>query len=222
MSLTGTYNYEEEWLLDSPELTTFINAVNAIRRSATSAKDAVAQIRPHFETLLNDPDWLPEKYQRPAEEESGMGRKTGMWLLYRSGDGGLAFSALVLSPGTKTPVHNHLAWGLVGLYKGLQSEVVFERVDDGSLAGHANLEVSARNELQPGDFYELMPENDIHQVETTSDITSVSLHLLGNDNGCIWRHQFKPEEEAVMPFKSGWLNTECREYSAVHPDDHAH
>ena len=31
----------------------------------------------------------------------------------------------------------------------------------------------------------LLPENDIHRVRTTSAITSVSLHLLGNDNGCI-------------------------------------
>lgn len=212
MSLAGTYSYEEEWLLDSPQLTDFIDAVNQIRTSAVSPQAAVEQIRPHFATLLADHDWLPQKFQEPAETEGGMGRKTGMWLLYRSGDGGLAFSALVLSPGTKTPVHNHLAWGLVGLYKGEQSEVVFERTDDGAHEGHADLAVKEENVLHPGDFYELMPENDIHQVETTSDVTSVSLHLLGNDNGCIWRHQFKPEEQAVMPFKSGWLNTDCREY----------
>ena len=221
MTLAGTYNYEEEWLLESPQLTEFIDAVNRIRTTAGSPKEAVDQIRPYFDTLLNDPSWLPQEYQEPAklspeETAKGMGRKTGMWLLYRSGDGGLAFSALVLSPGTKTPVHNHLAWGLVGLYKGQQSEVVFERTDDGSHDGHADLNVKEKNLLEPGDFYELMPENDIHQVETTSDVTSVSLHLLGNDNGCIWRHQFKPDEQAVVPFKSGWLNTECREYDGVH------
>ncbi|MEM7802347.1 MAG: hypothetical protein AAF633_24355, partial [Chloroflexota bacterium] len=97
MSLAGNYNFEEEWLLDSPELQTFINAVNQIRTTAQSPEAAIDQIRPYFTTLLNDPDWLPEKFQKPAETESGMGRKTGMWLLYRSGDGGLAFSALVLS-----------------------------------------------------------------------------------------------------------------------------
>ena len=222
MSLIGDFPYQEEYLLDNPKLTQFIDAVNHIRSTASDQHDAVAQIRPHFELLLNDHSWLPEKYQGPAQpdgEQSGMGGKTGMWLLYRSGDGGLAFSALVLLPGTKTPVHNHLAWGLVGLYKGEQSEVVFERTDDGSHDGHANLKVSERNLLKPGDFYELMPENDIHQVETISAEISVSLHLLGNDNGCIWRHKFEPQEDAIMPFKSGWLNTECREYGSVHPDD---
>ncbi|MEM7334893.1 MAG: cysteine dioxygenase family protein [Chloroflexota bacterium] len=220
MSLEGKYQYEDEWLLEAPELKTFIDKVNEIRTTAESPESAVAQIRPYFATLLNDPNWLPEKYQLPAEGESGMGGKTGMWLLYRSGDGGLAFSALVLAPGTKTPVHNHLAWGLVGLYKGLQSEVVFDRTDDGSKEGFADLAVKETNELTPGDFYELMPENDIHQVETTSEFTSVSLHLLGNDNGCIWRNRFDPDDQAIAPFKSGWLNTECREYSSVHPHDH--
>lgn len=206
-----TNQYQDEWVLDNPQMRTFINAVNEIRQQANSPQEAVTAIRPHFVTLLQDQTWLPQKYQEPGEE-SGMGRKTGMWLLYRSGDGGLAFSALVLPAGTETPVHDHLAWGLVGLYRGEQAEEVFARHDDGSDEDHASLTVSERNRLQPGDFYELLPENDIHRVRTTSNHTSVSLHLLGNDNGCIWRHRYDPDAGAVYPFKSGWINVACREY----------
>lgn len=205
--------YTDEWLLESPRMREFIEHVNDIRSRIANPREIVAEIRPHFDTLLNDKTWLPETYQEPAEGESGMGNKIGMWLLYRAGDGGLAFSALVLPPGVQTPVHDHLAWGLVGLYKGEQDEEVFARQDDGSHHDHANLVVSETNVLRPGDFYELLPENDIHRVRTTSEITSVSLHLLGNDNGCIWRHQFEPEAEKVKPFKSGWLNVDCREYA---------
>jgi predicted metal-dependent enzyme (double-stranded beta helix superfamily) len=139
-----------------------------------------------------------------------MGRKTGMWLLYRAGDGGLAFSVLVLPSGAETPVHDHLAWGLVGLYRGEQAEEVFARHDDGSQAGYAKLELTERHILRPSDFYELLPENDIHRVRTISDVTSVSLHLLGNDNGCIWRHRFEPDASRIEPFRSGWLNVACR------------
>ena len=141
-----------------------------------------------------------------------MGRRIGMWLLYRAGDGGLAFSVLVLPSGVQTPVHDHLAWGLVGLYRGEQEEEVYSRQDDGTTEGQADLRLQARQKLQPGDFYELLPENDIHRVRTTSEVTSVSLHLLGNDNGCIWRHRFEPEVKRVEPFRPGWLNTDCREY----------
>lgn len=208
-----TAPHMDEWPLDAPLMNDFIDQVNDIRHRIADPRAIVAEIRPHFSKLLNDQTWLPADFQEPAEGESGMGSRIGMWLLYRSGDGGLAFSALVLPAGVQTPVHDHLAWGLVGLYRGLQEEEVFTRRDDGNQDGHAELEISETNILKPGDFYELLPENDIHRVRTTSDFTSVSLHLLGNDNGCIWRHQFQPELSQVQPFKSGWLNVECREYA---------
>jgi predicted metal-dependent enzyme (double-stranded beta helix superfamily) len=204
--------YQDEWLLDNPPMRRFIETVNEIRRRAGDPRAAMAEIRPHFASLLNNPTWLPANYQEVAEE-SGMGRRIGMWLLYRSGDGGLAFSALVLPPGGQTPIHDHLAWGLVGLYRGEQEEEIYTRQDDGAAEGQARLILTERNLLRPGDFYELMPENDIHRVRTLSDITSVSLHLLGNDNGCIWRHRFHPEANQVEPFRSGWLNVPCHEYS---------
>jgi predicted metal-dependent enzyme (double-stranded beta helix superfamily) len=197
--------YPDEWLLDSPVLRHFIETANTIRRQGSDSHAIIAAIRPHFARLLDDPVWLPEKYQEPAEE-------SGMWLLYRAGDGGLTFSVLVLPPGIQTPVHDHLAWGLVGLYRGEQEEEIYLRQDDSDREGYARLQLKVRQRLRPGDFYELLPENDIHRVRTISDMTSVSLHLLGNDNGCIWRHRFEPETDRVKPFRPGWLNVDCREY----------
>src|SRR5215212_10181590 len=199
---------EDQFILDNPTIRGFIDAVNEIRFKGLEASATVAAIRPHFAELLADKTWLPEMYQEPGAE-SGMGSGTGMWLLYRAGDEGLAFSSLVLKPGMSTPVHDHLAWGLVGLYRGLQDEVVYRREDDAAAEAEARLTVTERNALRPGDFYELMPENDIHNVTTTSDVTSVSLHLLGNDNGCIWRHRFYPDEGRVEPFRSGYVNMDC-------------
>jgi predicted metal-dependent enzyme (double-stranded beta helix superfamily) len=170
----------------------------------------IKAIRPHFAELLADKDWLPEKYQEPSPE-GGMGSGIGSWLLYRTSDGSLALSALVVPPGAQTPVHDHLAWGLVGLYRGTQDEDVFQRHDHGEIEDEANLTVRESRALVPGDFYELLPETDIHRVRTTSDVTSVSLHLLGIDNGCIWRHRFEPEAGKVHPFKSGYVNVPCED-----------
>lgn len=210
-----TPTYQDEWLLDAPLMREFIEHVNDVRLRGRDPQDAVNQIRPHFLTLLNDATWLPPHFQEPAQGESGMGSRIGMWLLYRSGDGGLAFSALVLPPGASTPVHDHLAWGLVGVYRGEQSEDVYAREDDGRHAHQADLKHIQHNVLKRGDYYELNNEIDIHKVTTISDATSVSLHLLGNDNGCIWRHRYQPELHQVEPFKSGWLNVECREYESA-------
>jgi predicted metal-dependent enzyme (double-stranded beta helix superfamily) len=64
--------------------------------------------------------------------------------------------------------------------------------------------------LSPGDFYALIPPtDDIHRVRTTSSEPSVSIHLLTNDTGCVWRHTFDPESGERKPFRSGWVNVDC-------------
>lgn len=199
---------QDEYVVDNPTLREFIGAVSRIRHEHDDPRAVIKAIRPHFARLLADKGWLPEQYQEPAPE-GGMGSGIGTWLLYRAGDGSLALSSLVVPPGAQTPVHDHLAWGLVGLYRGTQDEDVFARTDDGSVEGEAALTLEERRALRPGDFYELLPETDIHRVRTTSDVTSVSLHLLGIDNGCIWRHRFEPEAGKVHPFKSGYVNAPC-------------
>jgi predicted metal-dependent enzyme (double-stranded beta helix superfamily) len=207
-------NGEDQFVLDTPVMRRFIAAVNAARASAPNDEAAIELIRPHFAQLLADPDWLPTEYQETRAESAsgsgaGMGANTGLWLLYRAGDGSLAFSVLVLGAGRETPVHDHLGWGLVGLYRGLQDEVVYRRQDDGTRDAYADLAISERNALTPGDFYTLLPQNDIHSVRTTSEMTSVSLHLLGSDTGCIARRQYVLEEKLARPYRSGYLNVEC-------------
>ena len=197
-----------EWVVDNPRFRAFIGEVNRIRQSMDDPRAIIAAIEPHFAAIMAEDDWLPAQYQEPAPD-GGMGSGIGTWLLYRTLDGSLALSALVVPPGASTPVHDHLAWGLVGLYRGEQDEEVFERRDDGASEERADLVVKERRHLRQGDFYELLPETDIHRVTTTSDVTSVSLHLLGIDNGCIWRHRFIPEEGAIAPFKSGYVNRPC-------------
>src|SRR5262249_53578393 len=53
------------------------------------------------------------------------------------------------------------------------------------------------------------PRDDIHRVKTTSAETSVSLHLLSNDTGCVWRHSYDPESGEAQPFRSGYVNVDC-------------
>ncbi len=134
-----------------------------------------------------------------------MGGGIGQWLLFRAGDRSLTLFSLVVPAGSQTPVHDHLAWGLVGLYRGTQDEEIYAGEPDA-------LTLRERRALEPGDFYALLPpRDDIHRVRTTSDETSVSIHLLTNDTGCVWRHAYEPESGAVRPFRSGYVNVACEE-----------
>jgi 3-mercaptopropionate dioxygenase len=191
----------DEYLLDTPTVRDFIAGVRAAIDASSSAQDACDRIRPAFAELLEDPGWLPDAYAQP-NPESGMGGGIGQWLLFRSADRGLTLFALVVPPGSQTPVHDHLAWGLVGLYRGTQDEEIFD----------PQLTLAERRALSPGDFYSLLPpRDDIHRVRTTSDVTSVSIHLLTNDTGCVWRHTFDPEAKTAAPFRSGYVNVECED-----------
>ena len=192
----------DDYVLDTLRVREFVAGVRTAIATAGSPEDACEAIRPGFASLLADPDWLPQTYREPVPD-SGMGGGIGQWALYRSEDGSLSLFALVVPPDAETPVHDHLAWGLVGLYQGTQDEEIFARRGE-------DLELTERRPLRPGDFYALFPpHDDIHRVRTTSAETSVSIHLLTNDTGCVWRHSFDPETGAESPFRSGYANAAC-------------
>jgi predicted metal-dependent enzyme (double-stranded beta helix superfamily) len=191
----------EEFVLDTPVVRAFVAGVRAAVAASESAASACAAIQPAFAELLADDEWLPAAYQADAPA-SGMGGGIGQWALFRDDD--LSLFSLVVPPEAATPIHDHLAWGLVGLYRGTQDEEIY-RHEDGELR------LVERRALAQGDFYELLPPwNDVHRVRTTSPVTSVSIHLLTNDTGCVWRHRYH-EDGAVEPFRSGYVNTECLE-----------
>jgi predicted metal-dependent enzyme (double-stranded beta helix superfamily) len=192
----------DEYVLDTPVVRAFIAAVRTSIGAAASPEDACETIRPRFGELLADPDWLEHQYRQSAPE-SGMGGGIGQWLLFRAADRSLSLFSLVVPPGAQTPVHDHLAWGLVGLYRGTQDEEIYTERD-------GRLELLERRMLRPGDFYALVPpRDDIHRVRTTSAETSVSIHLLTNDTGCVWRHAYDAESGRRTPFRSGYVNVTC-------------
>lgn len=209
---------EDQWFIDSPELRLFVATVQEIcQRPVQHRSETLAALEPYFTELLSQQNWLPSAFAEP-NSDSAMGGGIGQWLLYRAQDRSLTVFSLVIPAGSTTPVHDHLAWGLIGLYSGEQEETVYRRVDTGEAEGYANLEVVEVRELQPGDFYHLIPpDGDIHAVKTISQTPSVSIHLLGNDTGCIWRHQFAPEAHRVKSFRSGYSNAPCTEEENVSP-----
>jgi 3-mercaptopropionate dioxygenase len=195
---------DDEFVLDTHVVRSFVGDVQAAIAVSSSPAEACETIRPRFAELLADPDWLAPEYQVDAPA-SGMGGGIGQWLLYRAADGSLSLFSLVVPPGSETPIHDHLAWGLVGLYRGTQDEEIY-------VQRNGALELVERRSLGAGDFYALIPpHDDIHRVRTTSAETSVSIHLLTNDTGCVWRHAYDAASGEARPFRSGYVNVDCAE-----------
>jgi predicted metal-dependent enzyme (double-stranded beta helix superfamily) len=197
------------FLVDTPEIRALIDETARLTASIADVPARVEALRPAFARLLASDGWLPESCAKP-DDGSRMGGGIGQYALYRAEDGSLCLFSLVVPVGASTPVHDHLAWGLVGIYRGRQDETVYRRLDDCRDPAHADLEIAKRQELGPGEFYTLLPPtDDIHYVRTISDTPSISIHLLANDTACVWRHRFEPATGAVTPFRSGYANAPC-------------
>ena len=206
-------NVDEEtrfgFIVDTPEIRELVDETRRLMREISSDAERVEALRPTFAKLLSANGWLPDEYAAP-DHGSGMGGGIGQYALYRAEDGSLCLFSLVVPAGASTPVHDHLAWGLVGVYRGEQSETIYQRIDDGSDAGRADLRVERNLHVKQGEFYTLLPpRDDIHLVTTVSETASESVHLLANDAACVWRHSFDPEAGTVSAFRSGYSNAVC-------------
>jgi 3-mercaptopropionate dioxygenase len=197
------------FIVDVPEVRALIEETEKLTRAIAEDAARVEALRPAFARLLAAEGWLPDEFAQP-DLTSGMGGGIGQYALYRAEDGSLCLFSLVVPSGSATPVHDHLAWGLVGIYRGRQDETIYRRLDDGADANRARLEVARQQTVSPGEFYSLLPpEGDIHYVKTVSETPSVSIHLLANDTACVWRHRFDPNAGTVTPFRSGYSNVKC-------------
>ena len=197
------------YLVDVPEIRALIGETERLTREIGDTRARVEALRPAFANLLAADDWLPKEYGEP-DLKSGMGSGIGQYALYRAEDGSLCLFSLVIPPGAQTPIHDHLAWGVIGVYRGVQDETVYRRLDDGVDETKARLEVARQQTVKHGEFYTLLPPlDDIHYVRTVSDVPSISIHLLANDTACVTRHRFDAATGIVTPFRSGYSNARC-------------
>ena len=197
-----TVTGEDEFLLDTPAIRDFIARVRDCISAGATPREACALIEPHFAGLLAADGWLPDEFTA-ANPQSGMGGGIGQWLLFRAGDGSLSLFSLVVPPGEQTPVHDHLAWGLIGLYRGEQEEDIFDADEQG-------IELDRTQRVLPGGLYSLFPpRDDVHRVRTVSEEASISIHLLTNDTGCVIRHTWDLGTQKIKAFRSGYANADC-------------
>ena len=188
-------------------VTSFLTEAERVIATTDDRRETITRLQPSFAALLGDPTWLHPDHRRPIPGQFSQ------YAIYRAADGSLSIMAMVVPHGVATPVHDHRAWGLVGVYQGQQREKVYRRMDDGAAADFADLRLVAENILKPGDITTLLPPaGDIHMIETISQEASISIHVLGNDIGCVHRHRYDVEQKTVHRFKSGYVNTACTAY----------
>jgi predicted metal-dependent enzyme (double-stranded beta helix superfamily) len=91
------------------------------------------------------------------------------WLYY---DGEIGIITAKCPHDVGVPVHNHGTWEVVGVYKGELEYRLFNRVDDGSRDGYAELRIVEDGVLRAGEFSVCpLPPHDIHGFRARNDDT---------------------------------------------------
>ena len=139
-----------------PAVQAFIDDLRAIWASEPDMGTRMERARPLMEKLVRN----PELQARSAEWPSTEGRKN--LLIYVDEEHEFAINAVVRVPGRKGSVHDHsTAWVLYGLLAGTESLERYDRLDDGSKPGYAQVRLASVTTGGPGQV-DLVPPYNIH------------------------------------------------------------
>ena len=151
----------------------------------TSDEDEILRrVGPLAQRVVADKSWLKPKHYE-TDEEQGF----GVHLLHEEADHSLAVFVVNWLPGRGTPPHDHGTWAVVAGIEGLEKNVRYERHDDGSRDGYAELEVKHDFHAGPGELI-CMKTGGIHAVRNDSDTLSISVHTYGRHINHTGRSQF--------------------------------
>lgn len=100
-------------------------------------------------------------------------------------DAGLTVQRIVWPPGVRSAPHDHRMWAVVGVYRGTEHNIIYER--DGS-----GLVERERRQVEAGDVLTL-DAAAIHGVANPSDSVVAGLHVYGGDIDGIERSQWLPD-----------------------------
>ena len=173
----------------------FIADLERITRAQNSPAKIVAEAKPLLVELIKNPDCIPPQFKKHGD------KAYGRYMLYRAPL--FNVTSVVWGPGDGAKAHNHETWGLVGVLENELQETRFERRDDRSKEGYAELEVKGVNRNQTGMVSTLLaPEDDIHEMLNVTQKNTVEVHVYGKDLANMPRLQFDVAKKSAKIFAS--------------------
>jgi predicted metal-dependent enzyme (double-stranded beta helix superfamily) len=153
----------------------------------------MAKAKPLLERLVMDQTLKAHSVQWPSTE----GRKN--LLLYVDPDYHFVINGVVRVPGRTGSVHDHAdAWVLYGVLDGTESLERFDRVDDGSRPGYAEVKLASVTTGSQGKV-DLVPPRAIHAEQggpTRSVAVIVRSQKLGE--GTVLQHRYDRDTNSVV------------------------
>jgi predicted metal-dependent enzyme (double-stranded beta helix superfamily) len=144
-----------------------------IQKERAMSRSSVERIRTALlELAMQREFWNETDYPAPAGDE-----RQNRFLIGQ-GESGVSLYLNVLCPGKRIPPHNHTTWACIAGVEGVEENTFFDRVDDGSVPGRAEITTREVVVVGPGAGIAMLGE-DIHSVEIKGSQTIRHLHFYG-------------------------------------------
>lgn len=176
-------------------LRNFVIDMTRLVDATSTEAELLRKGRPLLETLISTDTWLPEFCAQPHADHYQQ------YLLHADPLERFSVVSFVWGPGQKTPVHDHTTWGLIGVLRGAEAGVRYQRNPDGTLSPCGEAIV-----LRAGHIDAVSPSiGDIHTVANAlENMASISIHVYGGNIGGTSRHTFDPTTGEPKEFVSGY------------------
>ena len=176
-----------------PVFQRFIDDLRALWAAESDTQTRMEKARPLLEKLVMNDGLKAHSADWPSTE----GGKN--LLFYVDDELGFAINGVVRMPGRLGNVHDHAnAWVLYGVLDGTESLERYDRVDDGSKAGYAEVKMSSVTTGSQGKV-DLVPPYDIH-AEQGGPTRSVAVILRSQrlGEGTVLQKGFDPKTNTVV------------------------
>jgi predicted metal-dependent enzyme (double-stranded beta helix superfamily) len=188
--------HDEETHMSSVRLPAFERFIADLRDVWTAEPDdgrRMEKAKPLVEAFVTNPSVKAHSAQWPSTE----GRKN--LLLYVDPTYGFAVNAVVRVPGRTGSVHDHAdAWVLYGVLDGIESLERYERIDDASRPGYAEVRLASVTAGTQGKV-DVVPPYAIH-AEQGGPVRSVAIIVRSQrlGEGTLLQRMYDPEAKTVV------------------------
>ena len=150
-----------------------VDRVRLIEQQHGVNYEALGKIRNELIELTRDKELFPRS-SFPINDDGG----SAVYRISEDSDHRYALYASVGAAGKSVPPHNHTTWAvIVGVY-GDELNRFYERTDDSSKEGYADLKETGSFVVQHGNGVVFLPD-DIHAISTDDSEPTVHLHMYG-------------------------------------------
>jgi predicted metal-dependent enzyme (double-stranded beta helix superfamily) len=172
----------------------YVEDLRRITRGTDDEDEIIRQVGPLAQRMALEKTWLQDKHY-VTDAEQGF----GTFLLHEEPDHSLAVFVVNWLPGRGAPPHDHGTWAVVAGVEGIERNIRYRRLDDGSRPDYAELEAKHDFNADAGELI-CMKTGGIHAVRNDSDQVTLSLHTYGMHVNHTKRSQFDPDTNEKKDF----------------------